>query len=460
MEITNLPQPSPPFLPPASPNPVDSQPAVMSHPGILSRTFADLVDILICGYVAAWGVKYSTALFSIEVTSVWVLFLFFLFVIYALYSTFSLGLSATTLGKSIFGIKVLKNSGAEPSLWDAFLREVISKPISILPVGLGYVAGVFDSQGLTWHDNISHTRTVTNNPVTLGVPGDSGKRILLAILVSLLFLLGEATFVLGFLGEILAEDLPINLCYFDPGADYSYGYSTHFDVFAEEGEKSVEGVDKLRHYLEQAYDYSFYLVAPITAKISRANVCFYQLKESFSDSFSAHGGGPFPAFAYFSPQDFTVHFSAEFLDSDIETQKNTIYHETNHFVLELFLQQNGYFQQVPYWFVEGFAELVGNFYGEESRHLPEIKDSVRDNFRRWESLQTYDAINEEFSPADFYWEGFMSVFFLQDKFGQTVFKDIFQEMITNDWDFYTALEQVTQEDLATLQTEFLQWLEN
>ena len=54
----------------------------------------------------------------------------------------------------------------------------------------------------------------------------------------------------------------------------------------------------------------------------------------------------------------------------------------------------------------------------------------------------------------------MSVFFLQDKFGQTVFKDIFQEMITNDWDFYTALEQVTQEDLATLQTEFLQWLEN
>lgn len=68
-----------------------------------------------------------------------------------------------TLGKKLLSIKVV--SHAEPSArltWGSvFVREVLGKTLSSLPLGLGYLWACFPRQHRTWHDMLSDTQVVS-----------------------------------------------------------------------------------------------------------------------------------------------------------------------------------------------------------------------------------------------------------------------------------------------------------
>ncbi len=68
-----------------------------------------------------------------------------------------------TPGKLILGENVVdKLSGNYPGYWRMFLREVISKFVSVLAFGLGYpwLWAVWDKNNQMWHDKIAGTVVV------------------------------------------------------------------------------------------------------------------------------------------------------------------------------------------------------------------------------------------------------------------------------------------------------------
>jgi uncharacterized RDD family membrane protein YckC len=67
-----------------------------------------------------------------------------------------------TLGKMVFGIKVICVDGTSVGLGTASLR-LAAYLISILPCGIGFVVGLFDRQDRTLHDRVAATRVVKSS---------------------------------------------------------------------------------------------------------------------------------------------------------------------------------------------------------------------------------------------------------------------------------------------------------
>jgi uncharacterized RDD family membrane protein YckC len=64
-----------------------------------------------------------------------------------------------TIGKKIMGIKVVTTSGGQVDWVKAFVRS-ISKILSSLVLGLGYLWAIWDPQTQTWHDKLADTYVV------------------------------------------------------------------------------------------------------------------------------------------------------------------------------------------------------------------------------------------------------------------------------------------------------------
>lgn len=62
-----------------------------------------------------------------------------------------------TIGKQIFGIRVVKRDGTAISLWEAILRTVIGYAFSNLVLGTGHLWMLSDKQSQTWHDMVADT---------------------------------------------------------------------------------------------------------------------------------------------------------------------------------------------------------------------------------------------------------------------------------------------------------------
>lgn len=65
-----------------------------------------------------------------------------------------------TVGKQIFGIRVVKRDGTALSLWEAILRTVIGYAFSNLVLGTGHLWMLSDKQSQTWHDMVADTIVV------------------------------------------------------------------------------------------------------------------------------------------------------------------------------------------------------------------------------------------------------------------------------------------------------------
>ncbi|OGY26800.1 MAG: hypothetical protein A2Z11_02145 [Candidatus Woykebacteria bacterium RBG_16_43_9] len=70
------------------------------------------------------------------------------------------GAYGATLGKMVFGLRVLDSNGQKISFEKAALREIIGKWVSGLVFGLGYLWVAFDNKKQGWHDKIASTYVV------------------------------------------------------------------------------------------------------------------------------------------------------------------------------------------------------------------------------------------------------------------------------------------------------------
>lgn len=81
-----------------------------------------------------------------------------------IYFTYFHGTTGQTLGKKIFGLKVVQKTGEPMTMGIAFLRWV-GYLISALILYLGFIWIAFDRRKQGWHDKIAGTCVIKINPV-------------------------------------------------------------------------------------------------------------------------------------------------------------------------------------------------------------------------------------------------------------------------------------------------------
>ncbi len=133
----------------------------MQNAGFLRRIAAMLYDALLVGallflatipFIAARGGE------PVERGDNIVYQVTLLIVIYAFFVGFWSG-PGRTLGMQSWRLQLENDQGEVPTIAQASLR-LFASLLSWLPLGLGFLWQLWDSENLTWHDRISHTRLV------------------------------------------------------------------------------------------------------------------------------------------------------------------------------------------------------------------------------------------------------------------------------------------------------------
>ena len=76
------------------------------------------------------------------------------------YYTAFTALYGATPGKMALGLKVVRTDERPVDWLTAFMREVVGKTLSTLPLGLGYLWAFFHPRRQAWHDLIADTLVV------------------------------------------------------------------------------------------------------------------------------------------------------------------------------------------------------------------------------------------------------------------------------------------------------------
>lgn len=122
----------------------------VDYSGFIERLFAVCVDWAI---TAGFGYLFY-AKFGIKVA--FIIALVFDFIMRVLFTYFKGG----TLGKLLFGVRVVSRCSRRLSIWQVIDRETF-KLISAIILGMGYVSIIFSRRKLAWHDMISCTAVVS-----------------------------------------------------------------------------------------------------------------------------------------------------------------------------------------------------------------------------------------------------------------------------------------------------------
>lgn len=75
-------------------------------------------------------------------------------------------LYGATPGKMALGLKVVRTDGQPVDWLTAFMREVVGKTLSTLPLLLGYLWAFFHPRRQAWHDLIADTLVVRSGPAS------------------------------------------------------------------------------------------------------------------------------------------------------------------------------------------------------------------------------------------------------------------------------------------------------
>jgi uncharacterized RDD family membrane protein YckC len=70
------------------------------------------------------------------------------------------GLTGFTAGKWAAGLRILRDDGTDIGIGRAFLRHLVGYPLSLLTLGLGFLAAAFTVRGRGLHDLIANTIVV------------------------------------------------------------------------------------------------------------------------------------------------------------------------------------------------------------------------------------------------------------------------------------------------------------
>ncbi len=75
------------------------------------------------------------------------------------YFLFFFTVTGQTVGKRVFGLRVVSTVGEQVKLPQAFVR-LVGYAISAIPIYLGFLAMFFDPERRTWHDRLAHTAVI------------------------------------------------------------------------------------------------------------------------------------------------------------------------------------------------------------------------------------------------------------------------------------------------------------
>jgi uncharacterized RDD family membrane protein YckC len=81
------------------------------------------------------------------------------------------GLTGLTIGKWAAGLRIERTNGEPVGIGRACLRHFVGYPLSLIPLGLGFVVAALSSRGRTLHDLIAGTIVVRE-----GVPASQRNR--------------------------------------------------------------------------------------------------------------------------------------------------------------------------------------------------------------------------------------------------------------------------------------------
>ncbi len=143
----------------------ETKPAVFSLAGLGARIAAFIVDILIVSVIAFLSIAaglYSLNGLKIEslgLERVIIPLYLALFFLASTYFVFLHGYGGKTVGKMIFGIKLINGHGEGIGFWDAFVRW-IGYFVSGGFLFIGFLWSLFDAECQTWHDKIAGTYVV------------------------------------------------------------------------------------------------------------------------------------------------------------------------------------------------------------------------------------------------------------------------------------------------------------
>ena len=122
--------------------------AAVEYMGFWVRLAARIIDQIILLVVIVFFARFGALGFLIE-----------FMVIFAYYVAFTAWLGQTP-GKMLMGIQVVNAYGRIPTLQEVFMREVLGKIASTLPLLLGYAWVLWDPHKRAWHDHIGKTYVV------------------------------------------------------------------------------------------------------------------------------------------------------------------------------------------------------------------------------------------------------------------------------------------------------------
>jgi uncharacterized RDD family membrane protein YckC len=134
--------------------------------GIGSRAGAILFDLIILMGITAlslWlGFYTGNITFNINNNNLLILIAPLYLILFSLSTTYFLFLhafSGKTIGKMIFGIKVIRKDGQPIGLWEALIRW-LGYLISGFFIFIGFIWAIFDSRRQAWHDKLAETYVV------------------------------------------------------------------------------------------------------------------------------------------------------------------------------------------------------------------------------------------------------------------------------------------------------------
>lgn len=111
--------------------------------GFFRRFGATLTDIFFFSFLISVLAKYNLIAYPDG---------FLVFLIFPLYGAICSYFLGMTLGKCIFGIKLVKEGGEKITIYSLIRREYVFKPISMMFFGFGILRMFFDKRKQTYYD--------------------------------------------------------------------------------------------------------------------------------------------------------------------------------------------------------------------------------------------------------------------------------------------------------------------
>lgn len=147
----------------------DSEESFLTVASLTRRFFAFFIDISLIFLIAfvtlifgLFAASYDPVKGIIKLSYIVLPVYVILSLLASTYLLFLHAYSGKTVGKLIFGIRVVKEDGSGINLTDSFVRW-IGYYLSAIPMFYGYISALFDINCRTWHDKLSKSYVIRDN---------------------------------------------------------------------------------------------------------------------------------------------------------------------------------------------------------------------------------------------------------------------------------------------------------